>query len=267
VTPIASTRLLTAALVRHRRVLAATARVELGKRYAGSALGLFWIILQPLLLLSVYLFVYMVVFRVRFPGLTQFDYVLYVFAGLVPFLALMETVGGAPTLIKANIHLVRNVLLPIEVVAARSVLTGLAGQTAALAMVVVLSAAAGTLSWHVVWLPVVVLLQALLLVGLVWIVSSIGVVLPDTAYVVNILLLLLLYISPIGFTPEMVPAGFRLLIVLNPVYYMAEMFRAVLLGGAVDYQVVAIYTLICAGGFVVGATFFRAFKGILVDYE
>ena len=63
-------------MIHHRNVLVATTVFELKKRYAGSAFGLFWVILYPALLLGVYIFVYMVVFKVRFPDMGEYQYVL-----------------------------------------------------------------------------------------------------------------------------------------------------------------------------------------------
>ena len=77
-------------LVTHVRLLAAITRVELSKKYAGSVLGASWLVLQPALLLSVYLFVYLVVFKMRFPGFSSLGYALYVFTGLIPYMATIE---------------------------------------------------------------------------------------------------------------------------------------------------------------------------------
>src|SRR5438094_9029175 len=90
-------------MMRDRRLLAAITRVELAKRHAGSLLGIAWVVLQPALLLSVYLFVYMVVLRMRFEGFSRFDYVLYVFCGLVPYLGFMEALTTGALSFKQNI--------------------------------------------------------------------------------------------------------------------------------------------------------------------
>jgi lipopolysaccharide transport system permease protein len=100
-------------IYRYRRLLVSITRVELAKRHAGSLLGIAWVVLQPALLLCVYLFVYMVVLRLRFEGFSRLDYVLYVFCGLVPYLGFMEALTTGALSIKQNIHLVKNVMLPI----------------------------------------------------------------------------------------------------------------------------------------------------------
>jgi lipopolysaccharide transport system permease protein len=255
-------------MIRDRRLLAAITRVELAKRHAGSVLGMTWVVLQPALLLSVYLFIYLVVFKIRFPGFSRFDYVLYVFCGLVPYLGFMEALTTGALSIKQNMHLVKNVMLPIELIPVRSVLVGMASQFVSIGLVLVLLAADRTLSWHVLWLPAVVALQVLWLVGLTWILSSITVALPDVTYFVNLFVFLLMFVSPIGFKPDMVPPSVEFVIYLNPIYYMTEMYRACMLYGQWPRAAVAvIYTVMCVGTFAVGSVFFERFKGVLTDYE
>jgi homopolymeric O-antigen transport system permease protein len=264
----ASSRKMLAIIYRYRRLLAAMTRVELAKRHAGSVLGMAWVVLQPALLLAVYVFVYMVVFKIRFPGFSQFDYVLYVFCGLVPYLGFMEALTTGMFSIKQNIHLVKNVMLPIELIPVRSVIVGMASQFVSIGLVLLLVTAAWSLSWHVLWLPAVIALQILWLAGLTWILSSITVALPDVAYFVNLLVFLLMFVSPIGFKPDMVPAGFRFMIYLNPIYYMTEMYRDSMLEGHwPSRSVLVTYVVMCAATFALGASFFERFKGVLTDYE
>src|SRR5206468_1904754 len=212
-------------IYRYRRMLAAITRIELAKRHAGSVLGMAWVVLQPALLLSVYVFVYMVVLRMRFEGFSRFDYVLYVFCGLVPYLGFMEALTTGALSIKQNIHLVKNVMLPIELIPVRAVLVGMASQFVTIAFVLVLVTGNGSLSWHVLWLPAVVFLQMMWLVGLTWILSSITVALPDVTYFVNLFVFMLMFLSPIGYRPEAVPLKFRWVIQFNPIYYLTEMYR------------------------------------------
>lgn len=255
-------------MVRHRRILASVTRVELAKRYAGSAIGITWVLLYPMLLLAIYLFVYLVIFKMRFPGFSEMDYTLYVFAGLIPYIGFMEAMTAGAVSIKQNMHLIRNVMLPIELIPVRTVTVALASEIVALGVVILLALSAGTLSAHVLWLPLVVILQVMFLVGLVLIVAALAVALPDVAYFVNLAVLLLMFLSPIGFKPDMVPAGFWPIVYLNPIYYMADSFRMSLLSiQPIDLRVLAIFAAMSFGTFAAGAAFFRRFKGVLVDYE
>jgi lipopolysaccharide transport system permease protein len=102
----------------------------------------------------------------------------------------------------------------------------------------------------------------------VLIVSALAVALPDISYFVNLVVLFLMFVSPIGFKPEMVPSGFSALVYLNPVHYMTDAFRFSLLSTHTPSALnLCIYVLMGVLTFAVGAAFFRKFKGILVDYE
>ena len=264
----AASQKMTRIIYRYRRLLGSITRVELAKRHAGSVLGLTWVVLQPGLLLSVYLFIYMVVFPTKIPNFSEFDFVLYVFCGLVPYLGFMEALTTGGLSIKQNIHLVKNVMLPIELIPVRAVLVGMASQFVSIAFVLVLVTGHRSLSWHVLWLPAVVLLQMMWLVGLTWVLASITVALPDITYFVNLFVFMLMFLSPIGYKPEMVPPGFAWVIYLNPIYYMTQMYRAAMMSGTpLTASVAVVYVVMCLATFGLGGAFFERFRGVLTDYE
>lgn len=252
-----------------RRVLYASSKVELKKRYAGSLIGPAWTVLYPLLFLSVYLFLWLVVLRVRFPGSTSgLDFVVFVFGGLVPYLFAVESVTASAVSIRQNIHLVKGVIIPVELIPTRAVLVALAGHVVGVMLLVVLCAVSGDLSARMMLLPIVVALQIVALTGVCWIVAGLGVLVPDTAYVVNLFATLLMFVSPIAFKPEMVPARMRAVVWLNPVTYMADAYRAALLrdpGGRPASLV--IFAALAAASFVLGAVFWARFKSTVVDFE
>lgn len=252
----------------NRRVLSAVTRVELQKRHSGSALGMFWLLLYPLLLLSIYLFVYAVVFRMELPGYKGLDYAIFVFCGLIPFIGLSESLPTGCLCIKQNIHLVKNVMLPIELIPIRTVFVSLATQMVGMMVLVVLLAVAGLLSFKVLLLPLVLVLQLLMLIGIVFVLAPLAVALTDVSYFVNLFIMLLMFGSPIGFTRDAVPGLFGAVIDLNPVTYMIEAFRCVLLSGySASATALLAYSLISISCFFLGSFFFDRFKGVLVDYE
>jgi lipopolysaccharide transport system permease protein len=255
-------------ILRYRRLLAAITRVELAKRHAGSILGMAWVVLQPLLLLSVYLFVYMVVFPVKLSNFGKMDFTIYVFCGLVPYLGFMEALTTGGLSIKQNIHLVKNVMLPIELIPVRAVLVGMASQFVSMGIVLVLAGAAGILSWNIVWLPIIVVLQMMWLVGLTWILASITVALPDITYFVNLLVFLLAFISPIAYRPDLLPKSFHWVTVINPVFYLTAVYRgSILYANVPSFTVIVVFIVMCVGTFAVGGAFFERFRGVLTDYE
>jgi lipopolysaccharide transport system permease protein len=240
----------------------------LSKRYAGSVLGASWLVLQPALLLAVYVFVYSIVFKMRLPGMTRFDYVVYVFCGLVPYLGSIEAISLGAASIKQNIHLVKNVMLPIELVPVRAVLVASATQAVGLILLVLMSAANGSLSAHALWMPFVWILQIIMLIGLTWILASVAVALPDISYFINLFMFVLMFVSPIAFTADMVPPRLQAVLFLNPVTYLLEMYRdSLFIGHWPSPTVTAVYVGVSVVTFAIGSAFFRAFRGALLDYE
>ena len=255
-------------VLKNRRVLFAVTKVELEKRHSGSAFGRLWLLLYPLLLLSIYLFIYAVVFKTQLPGYEGLGYAIYVFCGLIPFIGLSESLSAGTVSLRQNMHLIKNVMLPIELVPMRAVFASLATQMVGMAVLLILVLWGGYASLKLLWLPLVLFFQVLLLVGLVLILSALAVALPDIGNVVNLLILLIMFVSPIGFTRDMVPGAFAILVDLNPVSHMLEAFRYSLL---VNYPFngfkLLMFVLLSSGVFLLGSLFFHRFKGVLVDYE
>lgn len=250
------------------RILKATTEVELRKKFAGSTLGSIWLVLHPLMFLLIYLFLFLVVFRVRFPDMSSLGYAIYVFAGLVPYIAMMEATTSGAVVIRQNMHLVRNVIVPIELVPVRCVLMVMAAELVGLALLVILLVVDGTLSWYVTALPLLLALQIAFMLGIVLTVSALGVLLPDIGYGINLVMIFLMFVAPIGFRMDMVPSGARMFVMLNPVTYMLEAFRSCLIVGyGPNWPAIAIFMSLSVLSLVGGAAFFHRFKSVIVDYE
>lgn len=256
------------ALARNARVLVATAWIELRKRFAGTFLGPLWLGLYPALFLSMYMFLYMVVFKVRYPDLGEFSYVVFIFCGLVPYIALMECAGQATVVIRQNIHLIKNVMLPAQLIPARVALMAMIMQIPGLIILLVLSAIDQNLSWKISLLPIVLLIQFVFLLGLAFHLAALGGLLPDLQNGINIILIFLLFISPIAFPPDLVPESAKLVIQMNPVSYLISMFRGVLLERQpLDLAALGVAAVIAGALLWSGYSFFSRYKSYIIDNE
>ncbi|HEX8903119.1 ABC transporter permease [Vitreimonas sp.] len=257
------------AIAEHRRLLFATTRVEFQRRYAGSALGMLWVALNPLLFLCVYMFLFLVVFKMRLPGLSNLGYVTMVFSGLVPFLASMEVASVSAASLKQNMHLIKNVIMPIDLIPVRVVLMAMATQGVGLILLIGLAGIDGALGAKVLWmLPLALLIQFFFLLGFALIFAPLGVLAPDINHAIGTLMLFLMFLSPIAFDQSMVPEPLRFITILNPANYLIESFRmAVLNHRVIDWNVYAIFAALAMVVLVIGATLTRRFKSVVVDYE
>ena len=261
-------RALMANLRRSWRILRALTIIECQRKYAGSLLGVLWYPLYSALLLGSYCFVYLVVFRVRYREFGTYDFVLFVFAGLIPYLGFSEAVSTGLGSVKQNLALLRNAVFPIEFVPVKHVLASLVGLLSSLALLILMVLPTRYAGWHLLYLPVPLLSLLLFCITVVWVLSAVAVVVPDIAQVVNIALLLFMFVSPIGYSVDMVPPRARLLVYLNPMTYLIESFRYAVIGVRTapmwhDAAFLAVILVLAA----VSGTFFRRMSPIFSDYE
>jgi lipopolysaccharide transport system permease protein len=264
----AETSGLLANLRRSRRVLWTLTVIECRRKYAGSILGVLWYPLYSMLLLGSYCFLYLVVFRVRYQELGTYEFVLFVFSGLIPYLGFSEAVATGLGSVKANLALLRNAVFPIELVPVKHVLAAMVGLFSSLALLIVMILPTSYRGWHLLYLPLPLLALLLFTIGVVWCLSAVAVVVPDIAQIVNVALLLFMFVSPIGFSIDLVPASARPLVFMNPLSYLIEAFRFALIGVRVTPWWYDLLFLIAAFALAsVAGAFFRRMSPIFSDYE
>ena len=255
-------------LLRSWKVLRALTIIETRRRYAGSVLGMLWYPTYSAMLLGSYCFVYLVVFRMRFKELSTYDYVLFVFSGLIPYLGFSEAVTSSATSVRQNLALLKNAVFPIEFVPVKFVCAALVGLFSSLSILLLMTLPSSHAGWHLLYLPVAILSLFLLSIMVAWTVSVVTVLLPDILQVINIALLLLMFLSPVGYSIDMVPERVRFLVYLNPLTYLIEAFRFAILGTRVlPMWVDGVFILVCLLGVAVAGSFFRRVSPIFADYE
>ncbi|OKH18954.1 ABC transporter [[Limnothrix rosea] IAM M-220] len=251
----------------YRSILYQTTLNEIKTRHAGSAFGLFWLLIYPLLFLGTYAIVYLYIFKIRFPEFSSTEYVALIFCGLIPFLGFSEGLASGVPSVVASSNLIKNTLFPIQLVPVKAVLVGQATQTVGMALLLIALTFLGKLS---LWLPfflVIWLAQILFTVGLIWILSSLNVYLRDIQNVIAIVTLLLMMLSPIAYTEAMVPEGIRPLLSLNPLYYMIMSYQSVfMLGEFPPTRIILPFIAMSFFLFISGFWFFSRMKKLFSDY-
>lgn len=207
-------------------------RRELANRFAGSFSGGLWALLQPLLQLAVYAFVFVHIFKARVPGADAPGYVPFLVAALWPWTAFSEAILRSTTTLQDNAALIGKVALPREVlvlaVVSSSFLIHLAGFVAVL---VVLGFAGHDI--RLAYIPFAVALYLplfALALGLALACAAIQVFVRDLVQVLGQVLPLLMFGAPIFYDRASLPEAVRAWLDLNPFTFYAETFRAFLLG-------------------------------------
>jgi lipopolysaccharide transport system permease protein len=219
-------------------------------RYKGSALGLAWSFINPVFMLAVYTFVFSVVFKSRWGvssdgDKTQFAVVL--FMGMIVHGLMAEVLVRAPSLIVSNVNYVKKVVFPVE--ALPVVAMGAALFHALVSLCVLLGAFLlfnGYINWTAILAPVVLLPLVILTLGLAWMLASLGVFLRDVGQTMSIITTVLLFLSPVFYPMSALPESFRPWMMSNPLTFIIEQAREVVIWGHLpDFFGLAVY-MICA---------------------
>lgn len=254
-------------LVTHRSLLWRIASNELRARYAGSHLGNIWVVLTPALLLVVYALTYVAILRIRLAGLSEWEYVIFIFSGLVPYLMTAEALVNGATSVIANKSVLNNTVFPIDLAPVKVVLNAQATMLTGMTVTLAGGALIGTLRWTVVLLPAIWFLNIVALIGVNWFISLLNVVFRDIQNFLTPLLMIMLIISPIAYTPEIVPDSLKPLIVLNPFAYFVVAYQQVIVLGIAPRPDHGLALLALAFvPFIAGSWFFARAKRVIVDY-
>lgn len=202
---------------------------ELASRYKTTALGVIWLLLQPLLMLGVYTLVFSGIFKTRWAGsTTTADFALVLFAGLIIFNFLSEVLVSAPMLIVGQPNYVKKVVFPVEILPVVRVAAALVTALVSLGILLVAQAFMGQMpSPSAILAPLVLLEMVPMLLAVAWAISALGVYLRDIAQFVGIVSSILLFLSPIFFPPTSIPQSMHVLIDFNPLVTPMEQLRAV----------------------------------------
>lgn len=250
----------------YRRLLMNISYNEIRGRVAGSFLGLAWLVLYPILLLSAYAFVYIYVFSIRFPVFTTNEYIALIFCGLVPFISFADSLGNGVGAVTGNVNLIKNVIFPIELVPVKTVIVSQILQVVGISLLIIASALFKRITLYLLMLPVIWILQIMFTIGVIWLISSINVFVRDLAQVMNVIVLFLMLVSPIAYTPEMVPEGMRPLLKINPLFYIITGVQdSVMIGRLTEPVLLLMFVAIALTFFVMGYHVFMALKRVFAD--
>ncbi|WP_394978787.1 ABC transporter permease [Candidatus Allofournierella excrementavium] len=253
-------------LWKHRKMLRATTISDIRSKYAGSVLGMFWLILYPVLMLTAYSIVYVFILRLRLDQISTPEYVMLIFAGLIPFLGFSEGLASSVVSVTANSSLVKNTLYPIEIIPVKAVFCSQCTEVVGMALLVIALAIAGNLSWWALLVIVIWFFQVMFGIGVGWIISALNVVLRDMQSLIGIMTMFLMMVSPIAYTPDMIPDGLRPLLKLNPLYYFITAYQDCLLYQRYPMQnVLPILVIFSIATFLIGYWFFEKMKQLFDD--
>src|SRR5215207_5319477 len=238
---------------------------ELLGRYKGSALGIAWAVLTPVVMIAIFTFIFAGIFGARFGAShSHWDYALYLFCGLLPWTMFQESVQQSSNTIVANANLVKRVVFPLETLPAAQVFAAWGNQLfATIALLIAILTVRQNLQLTALWLPLLLIPQLLFALGAAWLIASLGVFLRDIAQGITLLLMAWMYLTPIIYPESIVPERFRWFTNINPFTPLVRSYRRIFLQGAApDWSGLAYFAVFALIVFLFGYWWFaRTRKG------
>lgn len=239
-------------------------RMNVRDRYLGSSLGSFWAVANPFFMLALYTYVFGFVFKVRLPGAeTTLGYVIWLISGYGPWIATTEALMASTMSVVGASGLVKNLAFKTELLPISAALIGVISLLVSLAFLAVLMIIEGNNpSWHMVWLPFIVLMQFFLTVSLGLWLSAINVFVRDISLMLPNLLTIVMFASPIFYPIESMPSIVQKLSVANPFFVIVDSYRSVILYHMTPNPLGMVYVFLLSSTiFVFGLMAFRRAKG------
>ena len=237
----------------HRGLIRSMVLRDLTSRYKGSVMGLGWAIITPAVQIVIFTVIFSGIFSARFGEQGgHLRFAVYLFCGMLPWIAFSDGVLRSTTAMTDNINLVRRVVFPLEALPVNLAFSALMQQL--LGTVVLLIAAGlmqGTLHVTAFWLPMLLIPQLLMTIGLGWLMASLGVFIRDMAQVNQLALQACMYLTPILYPETLVPPNYHWLVDANPMAPLIRSYRWSLLEGRMpDWRGLSFtmaFALLCFG--------------------
>lgn len=242
---------------------------DISSRYKGSFLGVLWTLINPIMMLAVYTFVFSVVFKARWPGGTgsKIEFALLLFSGLIVYNIFSECVNKSPLLIVNNPNFVKKIIFPVEILPIVGVISSL---FQALMSFIVWAGFyflfSGVPPLTILLLPIILLPLIFITLGVSWFLAALGVYIRDISQMTGLLTTALLFLSPIFYSIDSLPEQFQDLMKINPLTLIIEQVRNIMIWGKpidiLDFLMITVFSLIVM---VFGYLFFNRTKKGFAD--
>lgn len=218
-------------IIKNRELIIEMSKKEILDKYKGQPLGVLWAVVHPLVMILIYIFLFSVVYQTRINGEAQqtLSYAAYLLSGMVPWLTIQTALNTGSASITVNGMLIKQVIFPAEVLPTKMV-----GAAFIIEMIYIVIdllycfITVKSLSIVYLLLPVALLIKIIFLIGLNYMLAALNVYLRDTKDFVQVFCSIGVYLLPVIYSPDAVPAIFRKILYINPVSHIIWMFQDVL---------------------------------------
>jgi lipopolysaccharide transport system permease protein len=250
-------------LWRNRQLISQMTKREVIGRYKGSVMGLTWSFFNPIFMLSVYTFVFSGVFKGRWGGAgteaSKVNFAIVLFVGMIVHGLFAECVNRAPGLILGNVNYVKKVIFPLEILPIIAMGSALFHMIVSLVVLLLAILLLGSsVSWTILFFPIVLFPLLLVSMGAAWFLAALGVYVRDVAQITGMVTIVLMFLSPVFYPISALPEKYRPWIMANPLTFIIEQSREVLIWGRLpDWGGLMLYLLASFGVAWIGYAWFQ----------
>lgn len=207
---------------------------EVFAQYKNSIIGIWWIILNPLCMLTIYYFIFGSVFNMKWTdgGDNKIYLILSLYLGIITFNLFAQSLSAATAIISRHPAYVKKIVFPLEVLGPISLCSQLFSTLINIGIFISVHLIfLGPLPANALLIPIILTPYIFVILGFIWLISSLAVYIKDTPQVLNFILSALLFTSPIFYPISAIPEKFRAIFLINPISLEIEMLRDALLNG------------------------------------
>ena len=210
-------------LYKYRELLKSNVKKEIRGRYKGSFLGVLWSFVNPLLQVLVYAIVFPYIMRVKTD-----NYLQYLIIGIIPWTFFTTVINQGMITVRMNAGIIKKVYFPREILPISVATSGLVNFIISCIIILLFCLFGGIgVSFHILLLPIIALIQFLFSLGLIFALSAINIYVKDTEYIVQFVINMLFYATPVLYSTSLFPENIRWLLYLNPMTEIIESYRCI----------------------------------------
>ncbi len=256
-----------AAIYQRRELLWQMVAREVKARYKQSILGYFWVILNPLAQMLVMSFAFSVILRIPTNSAAAIPYSIFLFVALLPWTLFTNSLGSAAASLVSSGGLITKIYFPRTILVISTIIAKIIDFFFAISILVIYMIIYQIpITWSILWVIPIFIIQQIFTLGLSLFFSAANLLYRDIQYLLNMILLLWMYATPIIYSADAVPSKYRIFFQINPMSVIVNAYRQVILGGGEPkYSSLAIGLLVSIITLLIGFSYFKSREKIFAD--
>jgi len=255
------------AIVKWKELLWQMVGREVKARYKQSILGYFWVILNPLAQMLVMSFAFSIIMRIPTNATGNIPYSIFLFVALLPWTLFSNSLSAAAASLVSSGGLITKIYFPRTILVLSTVIAKIIDFVFAISILIIYMIVYQIpINWNILWIFPIFLIQQIFTLGLSLFFAAANLLYRDIQYLLSMILLLWMYVTPVIFPADLVPERYRFVFQLNPMAVIINAYRQVILGGgSPKYSSLIIATVFSIITLLIGFSYFKSREKIFAD--